>query len=525
MQYIFPLQATSFTESLEWKTDILEAENGQEDALKVRDTPRQEFALQAYAGKDETQAAFNLLYSGLSSQWGIPIWSEAVTVGRVDEGVNTIYLSTVDRDFRQGGYAVIWQGSTRFQLVTVDALDPAFIVIDGSTDGFENAVIVPVRAGRIKGEPTRAFNGTDWVLYVNFRIEDVAAITPAEPPQFAGYDLYFPDIGGLLEGDRSEGGFINRDDLIDFQLGKVDSFNPWSHSKVGYPYRVLLDGISEERDFREWLYRRAGKYRRFWMPTWEQDVRLVSYTSDSLTIYEDDFVYTGSIRRTIGIESSAGTWVARNIVAISEPVGGLITLTLSSALQQDVSRVSWLSLRRLSSDRVEIVHGTGGVAQVSLTTIELEPNTEAEGVLLTEGGEAIATEQGAPIAIEEATIAQQQAAGSVKISELVETTASEAGAAGAFLVVAVDGSTDYKVPISDLVQNGEIAFSINVGIVGETSFVIPNQLGTKDVILCIVDNVTGQQVGIACAISAGSISASGLSPIEVTNQFRVTVRK
>ena len=525
MQYIFPLQSTSFIESLEWKTDILEAENGQEDALKVRDTPRQEFALQTYAGKDETQNAFNLLYSGLSSQWGVPVWSEAQQVGRITGGGSAVYCSTADYDFRVGGYAVLWETSTKWQLITINEIGTDCVSFEESAQNFANAVIVPVRSGRIKGEPSRAFNGTDWVLSVNFRIEDIAAITPEEPPQFAGYDLYFPDIGGLLEGDRSEGGFINRDDLIDFELGKVDSFNPWAHSKVGYPYRVLLDGIIEERDFREWLYRRAGKYRRFWMPSWEQDVRLVSYTSDTLTIYEDGFVSTGSIRRTIGIESSAGTWVARNIIAISEPVGGLIKLTLSSALQQDVSRVSWLSLRRLNSDRVEIVHGTGGVAHVSLTTIELEPNTEAEGVLLTEGGDAIATEHGAPIAIEEATIAQQQAAGSVKISELVETTASEAGAAGAFLMVAVDGQADYKVPISDLVQNGEISFSVNVGAVGETSFVIPNQLGTKDVILCIVDNVTGQQVGIACAISDGSISASGLSPIEVTDQFRITVRK
>ena len=56
MQYIFPLQATSFIESLEWKTDILESENGQEDALKVRDTPRQEFALQAYAARMKRKA-------------------------------------------------------------------------------------------------------------------------------------------------------------------------------------------------------------------------------------------------------------------------------------------------------------------------------------------------------------------------------------------------------------------------------------------------------------------------------------
>lgn len=525
MQYVFSLQATSFTESLEWKTDILEAENGQEEALKVRDVPRQTFVLQAFAGKDETQSAFNLLYSGLSSQWAVPVWNEAVFVGRVEEGINTIDLQTIDRSFKEDGYAIIWQASTNFQLVSLAAVTSTQIVINESTEGFENAVIVPIFAGRIKGEPSRAFNGFDWVLSVAFRIEDVPVVTSEEPPQFSGDDLYFPEIGGLLESDRAEGNFVNRDDLIDFELGKVDSFNPWDHSKVGYPYRVILEGVDEERAFREWLYRRAGRYRRFWMPTWEQDVRLVSHTTNTLTICEDSFMETASIRRTVGIESSSGQWVARNIVSISEVVDGKITLTLDSNLQQDVSRVSWLSLRRLNSDRVEIVHGTGGIAQVSLTTLELKPNTETGGVLLTEQGDDLALEQGAPIAIETVSEAQQEATGSVKISELVESTASDAAQAGAYLVAAVAGVADYKILISDLVENGANAFSINVGTVGQTSFTTANLLGTKDVNLRIVDNLTGLEVGIACAVSDLAISATGLSPIESDGQFRLTVRK
>lgn len=525
MQYVFPLQATSFTESLEWKTDILEAENGQEEALKVRDVPRQTFSLQAFAGKDETQIAFNLLYSGLSSQWAVPIWSQAQQVGRIVGGGSAVYCKTENYDFRDGGHAVLWESSIKWQLISITNIETNYVEFSENAGAFENCVIVPIFAGRIKGEPSRAFNGFDWILSVTFRIEDVPVITSEEPLQFSGDDLYFPEIGGLLESDRAEGNFVNRDDPIDFELGKVDSFNPWNHSKVGYPYRVILEGIAEERAFREWLYRRAGKYRRFWMPTWEQDVRLVSYTTNTLTIYEDDFVSTASIRRTVGIESSSGLWVARSIASISEIVDGKITLTLDSNLQQDISRVSWLSLRRLNSDRVEIVHGTGGIAQVSLMTLELKPNTEAGGVLLTEQGDDLALEQGAPIAIETVSEAQQEAAGSVKISELVESTASDAAEAGAYLVAAVAGVADYKIPISELVENGANAFSVNVGTTGQTSFTTVNLLGAKDVNLRIVDNLTGLEVGIACAVSDLAISATGLSPIESNGQFRITVRK
>lgn len=525
MEYVFPLQATEFLESLEWKTDLFESEAGKEEARKVRDVPRQIFSLTAYAGKDDTQLAYNLLYSGLSSQWGVPVWSEAQAAGSIPVSSTIAYVETANRDFRVGSLAIAWESPSKYQVLTVNDIGSVYITFDEQSIGFANAQFMPLRIGRILQEPKRAFNGSDLYLTIKFQIEDVLLLEPSEPAQFAGYDVNFPDTEGLLDGERAEGEFVNRDDLIDFELGQVGHYTPWDHAKVTYPYNVLLDGLQDEYPFREWLYRRSGRYSKFWMPTWEQDLRVSSYTNSTLTVYDDNFTATASIRRTIAIESTDGHWVACSIVSVSDPVGGLITLTLSESLQQDVQRVSWLGLRRLNSDRVEISHGTGGISRCSVAVIEVEPNGDSEGTLLTEQGLDFAFETGQPVAIEDATTEQVQGAGSKKISELVESSASDAASAGAHLVVAVDETTNFKVPIADLIITGVSKFAVDVGTVGQTAFTIVNTLNDKDVIVSVVDNVTGKEVGIACNITAGSISASELSPIEITNQFHVVVRK
>ena len=86
MQYVFSLQASKTIESLEWKTDIAESEDGREQAAKVRDVPRQSFAVTAFCDNSNYQETFNLLYSGMASQWGVPTWQEAPVVPSISSG-------------------------------------------------------------------------------------------------------------------------------------------------------------------------------------------------------------------------------------------------------------------------------------------------------------------------------------------------------------------------------------------------------------------------------------------------------
>ena len=522
MQYVFPLKYTKLTERLEWKTDIHEAVAGAEDATKVRDVPRQVYSIEAFASADDKARVFNLLYSGLTSQWGVPVWSEETYIGSISSG-SRIDFDTTFKDYRSGSLAIIYTSPGSFQVVTVSELTDTYITTSEAFSAAKNVFIAPLRIGHIKGRSSRSFNQRDEIISISFEMDDARLLSPSAPDTLLGYDLnLYGD--GLLEGDRASGEFQTRDDSVDFELGAVQRVYQWNHSKVVYPYNVVLEDTQEIWDFRNWLYRRAGRYRKFWMPTWEQDLRLISSSDNQIYVYGDDFTTTESIRRQLAIETASG-WITRAIVEIGELINGEVWLTLDSAVSSPIIRVCWLGLRRLNTDSIDISYLGGGVAKVALSVIEVAPNGDPDAVLQTEAGLSFATETGQPVAVETATQEQQAASASKKISELDAATVEDAADAGAYIVVAVSDKANYKIHIADLLPEQSETATILVGTVGATSFAVANPFLTDDVFCTIYDTVTNAEIGLALVVTDASISASGLSPIEVTNQFKIMVRK
>lgn len=457
MQYIFPLQAQKQNKIYEWLTDVHEAENGSESYVKARNTPRLTYEITAFAGKDECVAAYNLLYSGLSAQWGVPLWNEAQIIDHISGPV--VYCATGNRSFEVDNYAILWKSSEEFLFSKIVGKSAIAIELEDSAVGFENCQVMPMQVGRIVGNPSRSFNGFDEQVSFRVEIDNPKILEPSEPDQFLNFDIYFPETGGLLEGDRAESSFQTRDDIADFGLGEVAHNNPWAHSKVVYPYNVLLEGFDEITDFENWLFRREGRYRPFWMPTWENDFRLTSSTSNALYVKEDWYLRTSSIRKTIGIETSSG-WVACQISEVNDIGGGLLELVLSASISGTVLRVSWLGLRRLNSDRVEISYLGNNVAKVALSCLEIDPNGDTDGIVLTEQGLDFALENDQLIAVEEATSEQQAASNSKKISQFAESTFEDSEES--YLAVAGDGG-NAKVKLTEFVGRTKSALQTMLG--------------------------------------------------------------
>lgn len=523
MQYVFPFRAIvdNYTESLEWKTDISEAEDGTESAAKVRDVPRHSISLTAYADPKSCQLAYNALYSGMSSQWGIPLWHEAYQVPEINGGGLVLCGASV-RDYVVGELVIVWTSNTSFQVLTVYDIAGDVLQFVETVQAATNAWVMPLKVGYISGQPQRSFNGFDELVSVVFDIDNAQLLTPAAPEQYKGYD--FEQLENTLAAGRLESSFLNRADLADFDLGSVGRDFVWDHAKTVYPYSAIFDSVADLRTFREWLFRRSGAWRKFWMPTFELDLRFVdridTYTA---RFYDDGLTETQSIRDSVAFKHSDGVWYPRTITQIRNLSGGIVEITFSEGIATlDLSYCSWLSLRRLQADRVEISHLPNYVSRVSFNTLEVSPNGDGEGLLQTEPGLNFALESGDPLAIEEATSGEQAANSSIKISELTESSATDA--AGGFLAVAI-GTTNVKIPVADLLPEGGQRFSANVGVIGATSWTIINFLDDPLVTVDIIDNISGQHVPMSVAATASAITASGLAPIEATNQFKVIVRK
>lgn len=193
--------------------------------------------------------------------------------------------------------------------------------------------------------------------------------------QFLGDDIYYTPIetteSGLVESTVSN---LN---LVDYESGVTAAFHSWLNPKLGKSERAIAETPSENRNFKNWLRRRAGKLKQFWRPTFERDFRLIStgLIGSSLIVRDDDYNQFGGIRKHIAIKVANGQWFPRTITSHVGMPNNQVQLNLDTPLNiqaKDVDRISYLGLHRLNTDRIETVWASG-IATTEFTTTEIKP--------------------------------------------------------------------------------------------------------------------------------------------------------
>jgi hypothetical protein len=156
-------------------------------------------------------------------------------------------------------------------------------------------------------------------------------------------------------------------DRSGFNQGQIKSFN------------LSLDGREEIAAFLTFRDARFGRQKKFWMPTWQEDLIAVNDVADGdtgLTIKDcgySQFVFPNLPRQFIAIIQPGPTFLYRKITAATAN-GVTESLTVDVALPDLlVGRyaISFLTLRRLDDDDVELVWTTPNYCEVSLTLTEL----------------------------------------------------------------------------------------------------------------------------------------------------------
>lgn len=361
-------------ESLAWKTDVMESMNGSENRLQVRLSPRQQFQLSYPTNAKETARAFNTIYSERAGQWLVPVWSQAQRLGNVAAGLTTLAAATTF-EFRASSLAILWQATDRWQVVGVDLVGSGNLTLSSLTEAFDDAWLMPVRFAHMVSNPQKRLNGYEVEWQITFDVDDNTSLEVLAPEQYLGDDIYFD--ASLLSGDSLTDDVVARIDKHDEELGVVAYLNPWLHNRVGRTHRVLAANAAEAWAMRQWLHRRAGRYKQFWQPSFEVDLRLLSTGTivGNIIVSQDEYERFASTRTHLAIQAGS-TWYARTITGITKLDDNRIQLTLDSALNIDASlvvRVCYLGLKRLDTDMVEINWIGGGVAQTEFRIVELRP--------------------------------------------------------------------------------------------------------------------------------------------------------
>ena len=362
-------------ETLSFLTDQIESYDGTEQNIQLRAKPRRSFNYSIPLQSGVDAGVFNTAYGAIRDKWAVPVWTDAQYVGSVADAATFVYCDTTNFDLRDESLAMLYNGCGQYKILeitTVDADRINFEELDGAIKG---AMLIPVRVGFVSANIAKATNGFNGKVSITFDVDDLAEYTPADPEQYLGNDIYYSP--SLLDGGSLDTYFNQRQDITDFDLGIVERRSPWLHAKFGRRYRSLTATPEERTEFRNFIYRRQGKSRPFWMPTFQNDLRIKNTGTLTSTLVTplDSYIDYGSERTHIAIEAG-GVWYPR-VISSPTPTGAdTMQFTLSSAVNvpaASVTRISYLGLNRLNTDTIEFNYNDSKTVETAFQILELSP--------------------------------------------------------------------------------------------------------------------------------------------------------
>ncbi|MCP3672486.1 MAG: hypothetical protein GY814_19050 [Gammaproteobacteria bacterium] len=153
--------------------------------------------------------------------------------------------------------------------------------------------------------------------------------------------------------------------LVDFGI-----VQPFVDDRAGFPDQVTSFSFTEEgRDniwfWKEWLHARAGRWSKFYVPSWSVDFELVediAFNDVSIDVVDTDYrtFYWGyPEKQDIMIKVKGGLQYYRRIAAVSLRSEGVERFTLNaplgaSYLIDDVLMISFLHPSRIDFDGIEM---------------------------------------------------------------------------------------------------------------------------------------------------------------------------
>lgn len=374
---LIPIQPKApIVESLQWVTDITPSYNGGEEPNWMRPIPRQRFRYEFTAQPELVRDVYNTIYGGLVRKWAIPVWSQAQALTSLGE-VEEIEVDTTFSDYRVDSPVFVIDLCGNWQYAYIEAVNADSLELDRELTAMRRCFVMPVRVGRLLGMPSRASTGYCSKYQTEFEVDDNVVYDPDAPTQFHGNDIYF-DENLLPEGGQFNQNFVTSRQTIDFDIGPVAEFTSWLTNRTSQSLRFLKESQAEAWDLRLWLHRRAGKYRPFWYPSFESDLRPVSTgaLTTTLDVALDSALPWAEDRKNIAIRKTDGTWLARRINNATVPLPGIMRLTLESSIAMnasDIGLVSWLGLKRLDADSIDITHMGNNRSQISVQMLEIAP--------------------------------------------------------------------------------------------------------------------------------------------------------
>ena len=366
------------TETLEWMSEVLSSRTG-EQRIALRSAPRQYLEFRHRLTEEEFSRAKAIARRRGTLEFGLPVWTERVRIGPVSPMDTVIPVNTETGDYREGGYLVLWESTSRHVVREIDSIDPDFVTLAAPAGvDMTSAWVMPARKCIASGGFRFSRNSARRpMLEVKFRVIDNTDLSDGFVSPFETHDgLDVMSDPSAVVQDLSEN-IIRAVDEIDNGFGPVVIEPVKDYDDFGQQVFLIDQGLADLWRRRRWLHARRGMQKAFWLPSHNRDLILkASVAADASAI---SVASIGPLRsyagRHIMVRLQDGTTFYRRIVDVAK-AGGNDVLTISAALGRpvsvgDVHRISFLSKVRLNSDEITIQHEFPGLARTELIVTEV----------------------------------------------------------------------------------------------------------------------------------------------------------
>ncbi len=374
---LIPNQAQApMKEILEFLTEVREAYDGTEERTKLRNMARQTIIQRVPVQSKQWASVFVAVYKALRNKVAIPLWSEVQFLGDVAEGATSLACNTDDYDLRSDGLALLFDACGNSQVAQIGTKSSGLLSLLAPLEAMTAASMIPLRVGKMLGDLKYQTDGARSTADVVYQTDDLAEVASSAPTQYLSHDSYTEE--SLLSGSDTNRSFSKRQEIFDGSLGIIATRTSWSNSQLEVAHRKLLEGASETNVFKSFLYRRAGRYRDFWLPSFESNVRLkhTGALTTTVNVWKDSLLDFQPMRSNVAFQTKAGVWLNRVISAYAEIDETTVQLTLNTSLAVDaaeVLRCSYLGLYRMNADRVELNWIGQNICEVETSFLELSP--------------------------------------------------------------------------------------------------------------------------------------------------------
>ena len=373
-------------ETLQFKTDIIEVNDGTEQRINVRQAPRQILKLKIRTDDDRTRDSINaILYDWQARVFGVPMWHESKALGApLAIGNTLVVVDTAFADFRAGGLVMIYDNDFRTETLEIDTVNANDIVLQvGVSKAFDavSTIVLPVRTALTRPQLSNtrfAIGPSDFQIeFTTLDNIDLASAAAFATYQGVGQTVAKPLVDRLnfMKGATLSEGIRRKITRLDPQTGPPLQISSWAKGKPSFIYGFEGKSFEDTWDFRQLLHFLRGSQLAFYVGTGRDDIKSVTDIGDTSTQIDfqafgfTQFVQEVTPRSDLQVVRKDGTTSQHAITGSSVVSDTVERITISPGITPalplvDLDRIEFLTLSRISNDAPKFSHTRPGESRI-----------------------------------------------------------------------------------------------------------------------------------------------------------------